>query len=73
LKSYCKFIEAYSKVQIQFSAAGELIKKKWLNFQSTAASSHKAEFVICSNFATLIVSSKRATSTAQLFAAHEAH
>lgn len=42
LKSYCKFMEAYSKVQIQFSATGELINKKWLNSWSTVASSHKA-------------------------------
>lgn len=42
LKSYCKFMEAYSKVQIQFSATWKLINKKWLNSRSTAASSQKA-------------------------------
>lgn len=35
-------MEAYSKVQIQFSTTGKLINKKWLNSRSTAASSQKA-------------------------------
>lgn len=35
-------MEAYCKVQIEFSATGEPTNKKWLNSRSMVASSHKA-------------------------------